>query len=371
MNRIEEVLKLDERQILSLTHIEHNQKSKVDLNSKSIILKHVNANWPQGPAENVLKSKSSNSPKSRNSIRPTSTMNDANHSFFSNLNLEVDQAEFLGVIGPVGSGKTSFLSMFLNEMNLTGEYNWNNRIAYCPQESWIFIGSIRENILVGRTFDRQRFEDVTRACCLVSDFQNFPDKDQTVVGERGVTLSGGQRARINLARAIYGDAEIYLLDDPLAAVDTKVAQSIFKNVFVEYLKSKTRILVTHHVDLLEGADRIICFNLAAKIVFNGEYSQLHKSSDPFLKSFMDKKTATKKQPEKTQVAKIDDSYLQTEKGVDMDKEEKNTGKLGMSFFINYFLMCGSKMLVIVWIFFSLLTQEGYHTKNINQVTIVK
>ena len=124
--------------------------------------------------------------------------------FFKNLNFEMKNGCFVGLIGPVGSGKSSFLSILMNEMAiLNGKLESPQKIAYCPQDSWIFMGTIRDNILIGREFERKKYENVTRVCSLVTDFAGFPNRDQTIVGEKGVTLSGGQKARINLARALY------------------------------------------------------------------------------------------------------------------------------------------------------------------------
>ena len=135
-------------------------------------------------------------------------------------------------------------------MNLASKVHKNEvtSVAYVPQEAWIFGGTIRENILIGREFVKEKYEEVIEACSLgkvsenfsgnkpkqnfmklvkVSDLKNFKNADLSLVREKGLTLSGGQRARINLARALYTDAEIYLLDDPLAAVDTKVRDNSF------------------------------------------------------------------------------------------------------------------------------------------------
>ena len=351
INRLKEVLLLDERTMKSLKA--PKEESDDSDGNKSINLTDVCANWPSDIHQ--WQSKVSSTEK-LNKITPDVELAPNEH-FFSGLNLRVPQNSFLGIIGPVGSGKTSFLSIFLQEMELSGKYIWPKKIAYCPQESWIFISSVRENILVGRDFNEKRYKEVTQACCLISDFQQFADKDQTIVGERGVTLSGGQRARINLARAIYGDADLYLLDDPLAAVDTKVALSIFKNVMMGYLKEKTRILVTHHVDLLEESDQVLCFDQSAEIVFNGHYADLQTSSNSFLQNLMKNKTTQSTENRKHQTTKGSESDYQTEKGIDIDEEKKNTGKLGFNFFINYFLLCGSNALVAVWVLFLFITQS--------------
>lgn len=135
------------------------------------------------------------------------------------LNLEIEKGKLYAVIGMVGSGKSSFLSAILGEINLVkGQVNVNGRVSYAEQEAWVFGSTVRQNIIFGQEYDRQRYQKVVKACALLRDFKQFPQGDQTVVGERGSSLSGGQKARINLARALYRQSDIYLLDDPLSAV---------------------------------------------------------------------------------------------------------------------------------------------------------
>ena len=129
--------------------------------------------------------------------------------------------------------------------------------AYASQEAWIFPGSIRQNILFGRDFDEHRYNDIVDVCALEEDMKQFPYGDLTLVGERGISLSGGQKARINLARALYQSADIYLLDDPLSAVDAAVSRHIFDRCVNKYLKGYLRILVTHQLQYLPQADHIL------------------------------------------------------------------------------------------------------------------
>lgn len=135
------------------------------------------------------------------------------------LNLEIEKGKLYAVIGMVGSGKSSFLSAILGEISLPeGQVKVNGGISYASQEAWVFGATVRQNILFGQSYERQRYQKVIKACALIRDFKQFPQGDQTVVGERGSSLSGGQKARINLARALYRQSDIYLLDDPLSAV---------------------------------------------------------------------------------------------------------------------------------------------------------
>lgn len=135
------------------------------------------------------------------------------------IDVDIVKGKLYIVIGMVGAGKSSLISTILGELKLTrGTSEINGQISYADQDAWVFGASVRQNILFGRKFDRQRYAKVVKVCALQKDFQQFPEGDQTVVGERGNSLSGGQKARINLARAVYRQADIYLLDDPLSAV---------------------------------------------------------------------------------------------------------------------------------------------------------
>lgn len=133
----------------------------------------------------------------------------------------------------------------------------NGEISYASQEPWLFAGTIRQNILFGQPMDKQRYNTVVRRCSLERDFSLLPYGDKTIVGDRGISLSGGQRARINLARAVYKQAEIYLLDDPLSAVDTHVGKDLFKQCITGYLKNKVVILVTHQIQHLKDVNSIV------------------------------------------------------------------------------------------------------------------
>lgn len=166
--------------------------------------------------------------------------------------------QLLAVIGPVGGGKSSLLHVILQELPLSeGTLKVNGEISYASQEPWLFAGTVRQNILFGLPMDKQRYNTVVKKCALERDFTLLPYGDRTIVGDRGVSLSGGQRARINLARAVYKEADIYLLDDPLSAVDTHVGKQLFKQCITGYLKNKIVILVTHQIQYLQELDNIL------------------------------------------------------------------------------------------------------------------
>ncbi|KAJ1920449.1 hypothetical protein H4219_001286 [Mycoemilia scoparia] len=178
-----------------------------------------------------------------------------------NINLKLHKGELLAITGPVGSGKSSLCYSILGEMLTLGgnvSVNTPNKaIAYASQTPWIFAGSVLDNILFGRPYNEARFRKVCTACALDHDLEIFEERELTLIGERGVSLSGGQRARVALARAVYGeDDDLYILDDPLSAVDPKVARHIFENVICGLLDGKPRILVTHQLQFVKHCDSI-------------------------------------------------------------------------------------------------------------------
>lgn len=193
------------------------------------------------------------------------------------ISFEVVPEKLTVIIGPVGSGKSSILLSILNELPTSGNGNVSigngSRICYVSQEAWIFNGTVRDNILFGLEFDSSRYSEVVKMASLTKDFQQFDNGDKTMVDDRGTSLSGGQRARISLARALYTDSDCYLLDDPLSAVDASVAKHIFEQCIKEYLRSKCVILVTHQLQYIKQADHIVVMKDGACFA-QGSYIEL-------------------------------------------------------------------------------------------------
>ena len=205
---------------------------------------------------------------------------------FKKLNLTINEGEFIWVIGEVGSGKSSLISALLGDMiyvsdktiNEFGEWIMDNDIhdVLCDksmlakdvvrlggsvwlvqQNPWIQNKTIRDNIIFGLPFYKDKYKKTIETCQLADDLKILKGGDQTEIGERGINLSGGQKARISLARAVYSGKDIVLMDDPVSALDSGVKHKIFEEVFLGELKHKTRILITHAVDFLHLADRIV------------------------------------------------------------------------------------------------------------------
>lgn len=187
--------------------------------------------------------------------------------------------ELICVVGAVGSGKSSLLMSILGELYpSTGSATISGTIGYASQEAWILSDTIKDNITFGRQFDTEWYEKTIDACALRADLALFEHGDKTEVGERGVTLSGGQKARLSLCRAVYSNSDIYLLDDPLSAVDAKVGRKLFADCINGILKDKLRILVTHQLQFLREADRIIVLDSNGQIDSLGTYDELMQSS---------------------------------------------------------------------------------------------
>lgn len=191
------------------------------------------------------------------------------------LNVHISP-ELCAIVGPVGSGKSTLLNVILGELELDmGSITVNGSISYASQEPWLFEGSVRNNIVFVEEFNEQRYKQVIEVCALERDFQLLPQGDETIVGEQGSSLSGGQKARVNLARAIYKQSDIYLLDDPLSAVDTNVGKHIFEKCVNGFLAGKLCILVTHQLQYLKNVDHVILMN-NGKIEAQGAFRTLQR-----------------------------------------------------------------------------------------------
>uniref|UniRef100_A0AAQ5Y652 Cystic fibrosis transmembrane conductance regulator n=1 Tax=Amphiprion ocellaris TaxID=80972 RepID=A0AAQ5Y652_AMPOC len=198
-----------------------------------------------------------------------------------NVSFSLKSNQLVAVIGPVGAGKSSLLSSILGELPAEkGVLKVKGQLTYAAQQPWVFPGSIRSNILFGKELNPQKYERTIRACALKRDLQLLPDGDQMLIGDRGATLSGGQKARVNLARAVYQDADIYLLDDPLSAVDAEVGRHLFEQCICGLLKNKPRILVTHQLQYLKAADQIVVLK-EGHMVAKGTYTELQQSGVDF------------------------------------------------------------------------------------------
>ncbi|XP_052077020.1 multidrug resistance-associated protein 1-like [Mytilus californianus] len=216
------------------------------------------------------------------------------------INVHIPEGSFVAIVGSVGSGKSSMLSAILGEMeSMSGNVNLKGTVAYVSQQAWIRNTSLQNNILFGKGMNKSEYNDIINATALRTDLDMLAGGDQTEIGEKGINLSGGQKQRVSLARALYQDADVYLLDDPLSAVDAHVGKHIFDEVLDKKgkLGKKTRILVTNGVSFLPKTDMIITM-VDGKIGEMGTFKELidHKGAfAEFLDNYMINKGSDKEE----------------------------------------------------------------------------
>ncbi|XP_061629834.1 cystic fibrosis transmembrane conductance regulator [Phyllopteryx taeniolatus] len=269
VNKIEDFLMKEEYRVL-----EYN------LTTTELELINVSASWDEGIVELFEKIKQENKASGH-----------ANGGLFftnlyvtpvlKNISLYLEKGKMLAVAGSTGSGKSSLLMLILGElMPSEGKIRHSGRVSFSSQTSWIMPGTIRDNILFGLTYDEYRYTSIIKACQLEEDFALLPDKDKTLLGEGGVTLSGGQRARLGLARAVYKDADLYLLDAPFTHLDIVTEKDIFEKCVCNLMSSKTRIVVTSKLEHLKRADQILLLH-NGDCYFYGSFSELQAQRPDF------------------------------------------------------------------------------------------
>uniref|UniRef100_A0A8C1P8U4 Multidrug resistance-associated protein 4 n=1 Tax=Cyprinus carpio TaxID=7962 RepID=A0A8C1P8U4_CYPCA len=302
-----------------------------------------------------------------------------------NLSLTVKPGQLLAVIGPVGAGKSSLLSTVLGELPAEkGVVKVKGELTYASQQPWVFPGTIRSNILFGKELQPQRYESVLRACALKRDMELLPDRDLTVIGDRGATLSGGQKARVNLARAVYQDADIYLLDDPLSAVDAEVGRHLFEQCICGILKDKPRILVTHQLQYLKAANQILVLK-EGHMVARGTYSELQRSGVDFtslLKKDEEEECEKGEAPRSPRSrtlsqnsirshsssvlsVKDESDQLPAEPVHTIAEETRIEGTIGLHMYWKYFRAGANVLILILLVLLNLLAQLDFSSSNIS------
>uniref|UniRef100_A0A8C6RER0 ATP-binding cassette, sub-family member 2 n=1 Tax=Nannospalax galili TaxID=1026970 RepID=A0A8C6RER0_NANGA len=236
------------------------------------------------------------------------------------VNLDIMPGQLVAVVGTVGSGKSSLISAMLGEMeNVRGHITIKGTTAYVPQQSWIQNGTIKDNILFGSELNEEKYQQVLEACALLPDLEMLPGGDLAEIGEKGINLSGGQKQRVSLARAVYQNSDIYILDDPLSAVDAHVGKHIFNKVVGPngLLKGKTRILVTHGIHFLPQVDEIVVLENGS-ILEKGSYHDLMAKKGVFAKNL---KTYMKRSSPEGEATVNDDSEEEDDCGLIPTVEE--------------------------------------------------
>lgn len=251
-------------------------------------------------------------------------------SILKNININVKKGEFIGLIGEVGSGKSSLLQAIMNNLIVLNSQNnlkiedlnkidisrfsqkilVNGDICYTSQIPWIQNETFRNNVLFFEKFDQNKYEKILKITQLKHDIENFEGNDLIEIGEKGINLSGGQKARVSLARALYSDGDIYLLDDPLAALDADVGKKVFKECFLDHLRDKTRILATHNLNYMMFFDRIIWIGNNKQIIFNGKHEDLLNLD--FYQEFLKSHNAMQENEKQPQISIIEENLKEND-----------------------------------------------------------
>ena len=283
-----------------------------------------------------------------------------------NVEFITKKGSLVALSGPVGSGKSTLLATIAGERTSKKlAISCRGTIIYVPQIAWLFSGTIRENILFGEPYEESKYSRVIQACALGDDIQQFPDGDKAVVGERGVALSGGQRARVSLARAVYADADLYLLDDPLSALDFNVGRHIFTNCIKGLLGQKTRLIASHHEQLMREADDVIVL-LKGEMLGKGSFDELkakgllNTTVDPLYKK--DKESSASLAEQDTGEKEISDLCERTMpnasefKALPVSQEDCANGRVSTNLYWNYFRSGTPLPVIIAGICFCFITQ---------------
>ena len=250
------------------------------------------------------------------------------------------------ICGRVGSGKSTLLSAIAGEVKWSsGNVHRQGTLAYVTQVPWVFSGTVKENILFNEPYDPERYSTVVEACALKDDIELFPKKHDTLVGQRGVVLSGGQRARVSLARAVYSCADVYILDDPLSAVDQKVGDEIFGKCICGLLSDKIRVLVSQHRRYLQAADEIV-------ILDNGHVVEKRKPQmceRDFSDNIVPNTSSGRFQAELEPIEKS--------KGLEIPDEDRAIGSVSFQLYWDYFKSGIHPRLLVAFVAFFLFTQR--------------
>lgn len=331
------------REKLSLYISEDSKGSKDSPNAQSLL-----TNMEQESPQSTI--------SSSQSIRPPL------HKTLHRINLRIKRGSLVGICGGVGSGKSSLLTALLGQMTLLeGNVAVSGGFAYVSQQAWILNHSLKENILFGNDFEPQKYNNILEACCLLPDLSELPYGDMTEIGERGANLSGGQRQRVSLARALYSERPILLLDDPLSAVDACVGSHVFHKAIRGTAKGKTVLFVTHQLQYLPECDDIILMN-NGQIAEHGTHAQLMEKDRDYAVLFnsmqqenvvkdnlKNKGHKTCEEPPQTpmEVAKVKPKKETPKRVQLMQAEEKGRGGVAWSVYASYIKAAGGPLIFII------------------------
>lgn len=308
---------------------DHREDSTWDVDSDNAIkIDNADFTWESSTKSGAAKAAEKKGAK-KNDIVPATAEMEALPFALRGVNLSVRKGELLAIIGSVGSGKTSLLSALAGEMRkTTGDVTLGaSSRAFCPQDAWIQNATVKDNITFGRPYNHVLYNKVLDSCSLRPDIAMLAAGDATEIGERGINLSGGQRQRINLARAMYSDSDIVLMDDPLSAVDAHVGKHIFEQGICGSLKSKTRVLSTHALHILGQCDRVMWLE-NGQIRALGPFRHL-EATNPEFKAMIDQGLQNKNRQEDEKKSPEEEEFVKNYKraSLELTKQMNNDGSL--------------------------------------------
>ncbi|ESQ55603.1 hypothetical protein EUTSA_v10024220mg [Eutrema salsugineum] len=281
----------------------------------------------------------------------SNNVEEENNLTIKHVSLRVPKGSFVAIIGEVGSGKTSLLNSLLGEMQCVhGSILLNGSVAYVPQVPWILSGTLRENILFGKNFDSKRYFDTLSACALDVDISLMVGGDMAFIGDKGLNLSGGQRARLALARAIYQGSDMYLLDDVLSAVDSQVGCWILQSALLgPLLNKKTRIMCTHNIQAISCADMVVVMD-KGKVKWSGTVTDMPRSISPSfsLSNEFDMSSSKHLTKRKESLSIKKDDVDEVSEAADIVKvEERKEGRVEVTVYRNYAVFSGWFITIII------------------------
>ncbi|XP_037531128.1 multidrug resistance-associated protein 5 [Nematolebias whitei] len=325
-----------------------------------------NKDGPNG--QSLLTNMEQESPQS--TISSTQSIRPPLHKTLHRINLRIKRGSLVGICGGVGSGKSSLLSALLGQMTLVeGKVAASGGFAYVSQHAWILNDSLKENILFKNVYDSDKYNAVLEACCLLPDLAELPYGDMTEIGERGANLSGGQRQRVSLARALYSERPILLLDDPLSAVDACVGSHIFNRAIRGAARGKTVLFVTHQLQYLPECDDVILMK-DGQIAEHGTHAHLMGKERDYATVFNSmqqenlvkenlknkrQREATKKADGASDVVKVKPKVESKNREQLMKAEEKGSGAVVWPVYRAYIKAAGGPVVFIINAFFFLST----------------
>lgn len=285
------------------------------------------------------------------------------------VTMEVKAGELCAVVGRVASGKSTLCSAVLNETFLkSGEVTLNGSVAYAAQSPWILNATVRDNILFGLPMDEEKYQNVLKVCQLEHDLKMLEDGDMTDIGERGINLSGGQKARVSVARAAYADADIVIFDDPLSALDPEVARQLFMDCIVEYMSGKTRLLITNQIQFLSSCDTVVALKKGS-VIETGSFNELIEDPKSEVNRLLSKssvgkstksvaqETKAKKETIVEKEAEVAKPAAPKDKKTLVTKEERNIGAVSLSVYFKY-IASGGGMAKFLLVYFGFMLSVG-------------